>query len=343
MTDGAMNVVAEDRGAVLRACQTFLARVPANLNYLTPPELLRILQTDPDSVYLLDNRTPEAYASGHIPGAKNVWMKDLLSEEALAQLPADRTIVVCCWVGHTASQVLTVLQLLGYDAVGLKYGMGEPAKKGEPRGGWLDYGYPTEQDQPVGSTPRFADGPRQSHTVTVGKVTRVLPIRTVAPGVRIAYVQLPGDVELCAAAAQALADQADVPCEVIAAPESKAVPLAHELARLVGKPYIVLRKSLKPYMTGAISERVSALTSATPERLWLDPLDAERVRGKRVWVVDDVITTGSTMRAAEALMTRSGATVSHRMAAFGEGTEFDDVDVIVAARLPLFEAAGSTT
>jgi rhodanese-related sulfurtransferase len=95
-------------------------------------------------VFLLDNRTPKAYAEGHIPGAENIWLKEILTEEGLARLPTDRTIVVCCWVGHTASQVLTVLQLLGYDAVGLKYGMGEPAVKGERRAGWLDYGYPVE-------------------------------------------------------------------------------------------------------------------------------------------------------------------------------------------------------
>jgi adenine phosphoribosyltransferase len=179
---------------------------------------------------------------------------------------------------------------------------------------------------------------KASFAVTIGEVTRELPIRTVAPGVRIAYVQMPGDIELCVAAARALADQTNAPCDVIAAPEAKAIPLAHELARLLSRPYIVLRKSVKPYMTGAISEPLAALTSSGSDWLWLDPLDAKRVDGKRVWVVDDVITTGSTVRAATRLLERSGAVVTQKLVAFVEGDKFGETDIVFAARLPLFGA-----
>jgi len=129
---------------LLDACKCFLESIPPNLNYVTPMELYHRLLDDPRSVFLLDNRTPAAYAEGHVPGAVNIWMKELLQPENLARLPRDRQIVVICWVGHTASQVLSVLQLLGFDAIGMKYGMGEPAVAGEERAGWLDLGLPTE-------------------------------------------------------------------------------------------------------------------------------------------------------------------------------------------------------
>lgn len=127
---------------LLEACRKFLASIPANLNYITPRELYDLLEAEPESVFLLDNRTSEAYSKGHIPGATNIFIKDVLDNEHLSQLPSNKKIVVCCWVGHTSSQLLTVLQLLGYDAIGLKYGMGESAIPGEQRDGWLDLNLP---------------------------------------------------------------------------------------------------------------------------------------------------------------------------------------------------------
>ena len=127
---------------VLKECRRFLANIPGNLNYITPRELQTILEEDPESVFVLDNRTPEAYKKGHIPGAVNIWLKEVLEEQNLEVLPKDKPIIVCCWVGHTASQLLTVLQLLGFNAIGLKYGMGESAIPGEKREGWLDLDLP---------------------------------------------------------------------------------------------------------------------------------------------------------------------------------------------------------
>lgn len=100
------------------------------------------MKNDPDSLFILDNRTPEAYRKNHLPGAVNIYIKEALEDKNLRLIPRDKRIVVCCWVGHTASQLLTVLQLLGYDAVGLKYGMGEPPLPGEKREGWLDLALP---------------------------------------------------------------------------------------------------------------------------------------------------------------------------------------------------------
>jgi rhodanese-related sulfurtransferase len=128
----------------LDACRRFLKSIPDNLNYITAQDLYRQMQADPDSIFILDSRTPEFFNRKHIPGAVNIFLRDVLDEEYLGLLPRDKKIVVCCWVGHTASQLLTVLQLLGYDAVGLKYGMGEPGSPGDKQEGWLDLNLPIE-------------------------------------------------------------------------------------------------------------------------------------------------------------------------------------------------------
>jgi rhodanese-related sulfurtransferase len=135
---------------MVERCREFLSRIPDDLNYILPGDLAAALDRDPESVFVLDNRTPRAFAEGHIPGAVNIWIKDALQPENLAKLPRDKRIVVCCWVGHTASQLLAVLRLLGYDAVGLKYGMGTPANPAEAKAGWAELGLPVEGGQTRG-------------------------------------------------------------------------------------------------------------------------------------------------------------------------------------------------
>ncbi|WP_390479772.1 rhodanese-like domain-containing protein, partial [Frankia casuarinae] len=82
---------------------------------------------------------------GHIPGAVNMWFKDVLSDSNLALLPRDKTIVIVCWVGHTASQLVALLGLLGFTVAGLQYGMGESPVPDSPRAGWRDLGLPLEK------------------------------------------------------------------------------------------------------------------------------------------------------------------------------------------------------
>jgi rhodanese-related sulfurtransferase len=135
---------------LLQECQSFLTHIPENLNYILPNDLMALMRQDPESIFILDNRTPESFREGHIPGAVNIWIKDVLEPDNLAKLPRDKRIVVCCWVGHTSSQLLTILQLLGYDAIGLKYGMGVPACKDELQAGWLDLELPLDDDATVG-------------------------------------------------------------------------------------------------------------------------------------------------------------------------------------------------
>ncbi|HID69464.1 MAG TPA: rhodanese-like domain-containing protein [Desulfobacterales bacterium] len=127
---------------LLAVCAGFVDKIPANLNYITPSELRKIQQNSPESVFILDVRNCESYEESHIEGATNIVLDDIFQVQNISRLPATTTIVVCCGIGHVASQVLTLLQLLGYDAVGLKYGMGISTVANEVQKGWVELGYP---------------------------------------------------------------------------------------------------------------------------------------------------------------------------------------------------------
>lgn len=135
--------IAEADSGLLEKLRTYLADTGDDWNYITPEELEEDLD-NPDW-FLLDVRKPEAYAEGHIPGSVNIFWLDLLDEENLERLPKDKTIIVICYVGHTASQALTLLKLLGYKAVGLKFGMGVSPVEGVPVAGWTDFNFEVEK------------------------------------------------------------------------------------------------------------------------------------------------------------------------------------------------------
>jgi len=90
---------------------------------------------------LLDVRKPAAFKKGHIRGAKNIYWLDLLKEKNIKKLPKDKKIFIVCYLGHTSSQVLVMLKMLGYDATSVKFGMGVTPVKGVPMAGWVDYGF----------------------------------------------------------------------------------------------------------------------------------------------------------------------------------------------------------
>lgn len=180
------------------------------------------------------------------------------------------------------------------------------------------------------------------HEITVAGLIRRLPVRQVAPDVGVAFLQLLGDVELCEAVAAALVEAAVEPCDVVVGPELKAVVLAHEVARLLRVPYIVLRKHERVYMTGSRSAVVRSVTGGgTDQRLWLSGDDAATVAGRRVWLVDDVVTTGSSLAAARSLVQGAAGAVVEQLTVFTEG---DDArartDVRALGHLPLFDGAG---
>ena len=118
--------------------------------------------------------------------------------------------------------------------------------------------------------------------------------------------------------------------------EAKSIPLIYAMSVKSGLPYLVLRKSRKPYMTGAISEEVVSITTGKPQTLWMDGRDIERVQGRKVVFVDDVISTGSTLKGARALIEKAGGEIVASAAIMTEGDNPDWENVIALGNLPLW-------
>ena len=123
---------------IYRALLDYIDSTEDDWNYITPEDLHK---KDMSKFYLLDVRKPDVFKEGHIKGAKNIFWMDVFKKENLKKLPNDKKIIVICYVGHTASQVMMGLKLLGYRAAGLKYGMGISPVEGVPVSGWTDFGY----------------------------------------------------------------------------------------------------------------------------------------------------------------------------------------------------------
>lgn len=119
--------------------------IPQNLNYISPAELYESLSKNPETYFILDNRDKASFDAGHIQGSTNIFFRDLFKDDNLKQLPLDKTIVIVCWVGHTASQLLPMLTMLGFTVIGLKYGMGKSKIKDEVQKGWGELGLPVSK------------------------------------------------------------------------------------------------------------------------------------------------------------------------------------------------------
>ncbi len=149
--------------------------------------------------------------------------------------------------------------------------------------------------RPLGSG-RIVDEERATHRVEIEGVVRDLPLFEVAPNVRIAVFNLLGDTEIVEAAAAGLARRLEgTATDVLVTAETKSVPLVYELARRTGKPWVILRKQYKPYMGETVTAETVSITTGHPQTLHLDEKDRPLVEGKGVVLVDDVISTGSTL------------------------------------------------
>ncbi len=174
-----------------------------------------------------------------------------------------------------------------------------------------------------------------SHTVVIGSESRELPIVNVGP-VSVALLNLLGDTRLTEAAADVLAKRVPEGVEVLVTPEVKAVPLAHAISVRTGLPYVVVRKTHKPYMVGPISRTVNSITTGKPQDLVIDGADVPRLRGRAIAVVDDVVSTGATLTALTELLGEVDARVVATLVVFTEGDARDDV--IAIGHLPLYPA-----
>ena len=179
------------------------------------------------------------------------------------------------------------------------------------------------------------------YRMKVAGLERDLPICRVNDSLYIAGFVVFGDQELTVACARELLKVAPEYDYIITA-EAKGIPLAHEMARQTGaSKYFLARKGPKLYMTGVFESAVKSITTAKEQKLYLDTADAELMKGKKILIVDDVISTGESLAALEALVKKAGGVVAGRMAVLAEGDAQDREDIIYLEKLPLFHPDGT--
>jgi len=177
---------------------------------------------------------------------------------------------------------------------------------------------------------------RETYTVEVAGITRHFPLFEVAPGIRIAIFNMLGDTIIVKAAAAALAEKLKgARADVLVTAEAKSIPLIYEMSALMGLPYIVLRKTYKSYMGEAVMASTVSITTGQPQTLYLDEKDKALIKGRRVVIVDDVISTGSTLKGMEAVVTEAGGEIVQIAAVFTEGDQ-DWSHVTALENLPVF-------
>ena len=179
-----------------------------------------------------------------------------------------------------------------------------------------------------------------THAMNIAGVDRKLPICRVTDDLYIGAFVIFGDCELTVACASELLKRAPEYDYIITA-ESKGIPLAYEMARQAGdQKWFLARKGAKLYMQNVFSVEVKSITTDHVQKLYLDGEDAALMRGKRILVVDDVISTGESLLAIEELVKQAGGIVCGRMAILAEGEAQDRDDIIYLEKLPLFNAKG---
>ena len=180
-----------------------------------------------------------------------------------------------------------------------------------------------------------------TYEMDIAGLKRELPLCKVTYDLYIGAFVMFGDVELTVHCAAELLKRAPE-YDYIIAPEAKAIPLLYEMARQSGaEKYFLARKVPKAYMTGVFEVSVKSITTMSVQRLIIDTADAELIKGKRMLIVDDVISTGESLRAMEKLVTAAGGIIVGRMAVLAEGDAADRDDIITLAPLPVFNPDGT--
>jgi adenine phosphoribosyltransferase len=174
-----------------------------------------------------------------------------------------------------------------------------------------------------------------THTLTVGKLTRELTLVRPTPNVQLPLVEFLGDTELAQAAAEEMKPLIPEGTEVLFTCETSSIPLVFALSVVSGLPYEVARKRRRPYMVDPLIQDVASMTLGVGETLWLDTRHAAKLKGKRVTVVLDVVSSGGTVNALERLVNRAGGTAHGRVAAFSQGEP--KIEMRVMQALPIFK------
>ena len=180
-----------------------------------------------------------------------------------------------------------------------------------------------------------------TYPMHVAGLTRDLPLCKVTDDLYIGAFVIFGDVELTVACARELLKKAPE-YDVLITAESKGIPLAYEMARQAGtNRYLLARKSPKLYMKNVFTVKVNSITTAKEQILCIDQDDVDFMQGKRVLIVDDVISTGESLRAIEELVKQAGGNIVGKMAILAEGDATERDDIIYLEKLPLFNADGT--
>lgn len=178
---------------------------------------------------------------------------------------------------------------------------------------------------------------KKTHTVEIAGIKRELPLFEIKPGLKIAILNILGDTELVQACARELAVKlSKVSYDVLVTAETKSIPLAYALSVETGKPYVILRKTYKPYMGDSLQAETLSITTGQPQTLYLDQKDRQLMAGNKVVIVDDVISTGSTLQGMRLLIQKSGAQIVAEAAIFTEGEKAKWREIISLGHLPLF-------
>ncbi|HUV26743.1 MAG TPA: phosphoribosyltransferase family protein [Anaerolineales bacterium] len=180
---------------------------------------------------------------------------------------------------------------------------------------------------------------RTTYPMEIAGIYRELPLFEVQPGLRIAVLNILGDTELVQACAKAIAQNLDgTNYDVLVTAEAKSIPLAHALSLEASKPYIVLRKVYRPYMGDTIHAETLSITTGKPQSLYLDEKDRNLLAGKKVVVLDDVISTGSTLEGIKQIILKANGTIAAEAAILTEGDQERWSHIISLGHLPLFSS-----
>ena len=179
---------------------------------------------------------------------------------------------------------------------------------------------------------------QEFYDITVAGVKRSLPVVPINENMSIAGFVIFGDTDVVEPCARSLAEKLPPETEVLVTAEAKSIPLIYEMAKVMKMPrYVIARKSVKGYMRNPIITTVNSITNMGKEQiLVVDEHDAEFIKGKKVAIIDDVISTGSSIEAIEKLVKESGGEVIARAAVLAEGDAADRTDIIYLEKIPLF-------
>lgn len=176
-----------------------------------------------------------------------------------------------------------------------------------------------------------------THPIDIAGVHRELPLFEVQPGLRIAVLNILGDTELVQASASALADELEAfNYDVLVTAEAKSIPLAHALSMVSNKPYVVLRKHYRSYMGKTIEAETVSITTGKKQQLYLDEKDKALVEGKKVVLLDDVISTGSTLEGMQQIIEQTDSEIVAFAAVLTEGDQEKWDEVVALGHIPLF-------